>query len=97
MQKPSVEYTVSEVRDYFKDEIKSLKNELAYKVTNNIMTAEEARKKYDMFLNCYELLNVLRAKEQQEEWLNDRTFSLREIYKETTSDAMLSDIAKRIG
>lgn len=97
MDNYKVEYTVSEVRDYFKNEIRLLKNNLAYLVKNKKIKPEDARKKYDMYLNCYEFLEILLRKEEAESFLRDRTFSIREIYrKDTTSDSLLIKIAKKI-
>mgnify|MGYP000847375045 CR=1 FL=1 len=91
MQEPSIEYTAKECFTFLKKEIKDISHQLSFDVKEKNITPEEARLKYDYYLNIYQLVEVCLKMEESESYMNDRTFSLREIYRpEETSESMLT-------
>ena len=92
MKKPDVEYTIEEVREYFYDVINNLQETLTNLVKANKMSPADARKRFDMYLNCYAILTEAKIREEKQVFYADGK-RLKDMV-EPTSDELLNEILK---
>jgi hypothetical protein len=61
MQSPKIEYTAKECLVFLDKEMSLLSKKLTEDVNNKVISKENAREKYDYYLNIYELGMIINA------------------------------------
>lgn len=95
MFNPKVKYDIFETKEMMEDHIHKTSKVLKKKVAKGELTKPAARKHFDMLINAYEYLCIFEKMAKDEDFLNDKSFSMEHLYKdEPTKDSLQKALDK---